>query len=287
MTPIDEESEDRPRYWRHPGLPDVELMRARFVRHTFNRHIHETYTIGLIEAGIEEYAYRGETQRVGRGGLALVEPHEVHTGHAGVPEGWRYRVMYPSVELVSAVAAEIGVPGPPAFRTSVLDDPATADLLRRAHLATEQGDRLSASSLTRRGLARLLQRHARTAPGLRPAGGSPGAVSEARDILQVRLVDPPSLEELAAAVGATPFALLRAFRAAYGLPPHAYLNQLRVHEARALLGSGRSPADVAALVGFADQSHLTRHFKRHLGLPPGAYRRDVLPGNSADLERES
>jgi AraC-like DNA-binding protein len=72
----------------------------------------------------------------------------------------------------------------------------------------------------------------------------------------------------------SPFALLRAFRAETGLPPHAYLNQLRVRLARRLLDDGLAPAVVAAEAGFADQAHLTRHFKRVVGVPPGAYQRE-------------
>jgi AraC-like DNA-binding protein len=72
----------------------------------------------------------------------------------------------------------------------------------------------------------------------------------------------------------SPFALLRAFRGETGLPPHAYLNQLRVRLARRLLDRGVAPAEVAAEVGFADQAHLTRHFKRVMGVPPGAYQRE-------------
>jgi AraC-like DNA-binding protein len=70
--------------------------------------------------------------------------------------------------------------------------------------------------------------------------------------------------------------VLRAFRAETGLPPHAYLNQVRVRQARALLASGMAPAQVAATTGFADQAHLTRHFKRVVGVPPGAYQRERL-----------
>ena len=72
----------------------------------------------------------------------------------------------------------------------------------------------------------------------------------------------------------SPFALLRAFRGETGLPPHAYLNQLRVRHARRLLDGGLAPAVVAAEAGFADQAHLTRHFKRVMGVPPGAYQRE-------------
>lgn len=263
------------RYWRHPAADDVELLTARFVRQRFREHTHPTYTLGVIEAGIEEYLYHGEIQRVGPGGLALVEPDTVHTGHAGVPEGWKYRVFYPSEEFVTAIAREGGLRGTPGFRASRLDNPEVAAHLCRAHLAAERGDQLAASSLLHTSIAHLLQVNARpTTHGTR-SGTGPHAVVRAREILHARITDPPHLEELAAEAGAAPFALLRAFRAAYGLPPHAYLNQQRVQRARALLAEGAPPAEVALAVGFADQAHLTRHFKRHTGVGPGAYRRGV------------
>jgi AraC-like DNA-binding protein len=100
----------------------------------------------------------------------------------------------------------------------------------------------------------------------------PAAVRKAREILHESLQDPPSLDDLAGTVGTGTFQLVRAFRAATGLPPHAYLNQVRVRQARRLLDQGLRPAEVAFRTGFADQAHLTRHFKRTVGVPPGAYR---------------
>jgi AraC-like DNA-binding protein len=105
-------------------------------------------------------------------------------------------------------------------------------------------------------------------------GRAPGAVALVRDLLGERLTQPPSLDELARLTGMSPFALLRAFRAETGLPPHAYLNQQRVRVARLLLDDGAPPARVAAQTGFTDQAHLSRHFKRIIGVPPGAYQRE-------------
>jgi AraC-like DNA-binding protein len=102
---------------------------------------------------------------------------------------------------------------------------------------------------------------------------SPAAIGTLRDLLADRLADPPSLDDLARELGMNPFALVRSFRAETGLPPHAYVNHLRVRLARQLLDSGVAPADVAARAGFADQAHLTRHFKRVVGVPPRSYQR--------------
>jgi len=271
------------RYWRHAAVPGVDLLRARFLTHRYNRHAHETFTLGLIEAGLEEFEYGGSLLRAGRGAVALLNPEIVHTGQAAGPAGWSYRVLYPAVDVVTAVAAELGWPrGTPSFPETVVYDERSARLLLAAHVAAECGDRLASSSLLAAALAGLLRTHARPGPGALPPAprrratrrAASGAVAAVRDLLSGRLTDPPSLDDLALATGMSPFALLRAFRDETGLPPHAYLNQLRVRLARRLLDGGVAPALVAAEAGFADQAHLTRHFKRVVGVPPGAYQRE-------------
>ncbi|GAB2510534.1 AraC family transcriptional regulator [Nocardiopsis aegyptia] len=273
---VEDPRAEHARYWRFPGLPGTELLTARFVTTSFVRHTHPTYTIGVITDGIEEYSHPGGRARVGPGGLAVVGPGEVHTGHAGVPEGWGYRVFYPSPEVVEGIAGELGIRGTPAFTESGIHAPEVARILVNAHLAADHGDPLTASSLTRQGLGLLLRTHGRGTSAEPTAHSARPEVERARRVLAARLLDPPTLEELAAEVGIGPFALTRAFRSVHGLPPHAYVNQLRVDRARALLRSGHPPGDVAVRVGFADQPHLTRHFKLHLGVPPGAYQRALL-----------
>ena len=132
----------------------------------------------------------------------------------------------------------------------MVHDPRSARLVRAAHLAAEHGDQLASSTLLQTALAGLLREHTRP-------GGQPGpAAADARprcrpaaDLLHERVTDPPTLAELGPGTGLGPFALLRAFRAETGLPPHAYLNQVRVRLARRLLDSGVPPADVAATSG--------------------------------------
>jgi AraC-like DNA-binding protein len=97
-------------------------------------------------------------------------------------------------------------------------------------------------------------------------------VRRARELLEARVAQPPSLAELARAVGVNRFLLLRQFRRLVGLTPHAFLLRLRVARAQVLLARGDAPIEVAYTLGFADQAHLTRVFKRIVGLPPGEYR---------------
>ncbi len=267
------------RYWQHAAVAGVDLLRARFITHRYGRHAHETYTFGLIEAGIEEFDYGGTLMRAGPGAVALLNPEVVHTGQAGTSAGWAYRVLYPDVSVITGVAGDLGWrPGTPLFPQTVLYDECSAALLRSAHRAAEHGDKLASSSLLTAALTRLLTAHAKAGTGETPARvrQSPASMRAVCELLHERLADPPSLSELAAMTGLSQFAVLRAFRAETGLPPHAYLNQLRVRQARTLLDQGEAPADVAITTGFADQAHLTRHFKRVVGVPPRAYQRERL-----------
>jgi AraC-like DNA-binding protein len=81
-----------------------------------------------------------------------------------------------------------------------------------------------------------------------------------------------ALEDLSALSGLSPYHLIRVFRQELGLSPHAYFEQVRIHRARRLLKEGLPIVDVAVDLGFTDQSHLNRHFKKLTGVTPGAYR---------------
>jgi AraC-like DNA-binding protein len=80
-----------------------------------------------------------------------------------------------------------------------------------------------------------------------------------------------SVEDLAEIAQLSRFHLMRTFRRDVGLSPHTYLTQIRVEAAKKLLSEGASIVDVASDIGFTDQSHFTRHFKRMTGVTPGQY----------------
>ncbi|MCT9082174.1 AraC family transcriptional regulator [Streptomyces fulvoviolaceus] len=263
------------RHWRFAELPGVDLLRARYIRKTFVRHTHENFVIAAIADGVEVFHHRGADQYAGAGALALVNPDTAHTGRAGVPEGWRYGAVYPSPQVVAEIAAETTtIRGTPGFVSPVLDDPYTVGLVHQVLRAADEGNALAADTLLRVAVTRLLRLNGGQLPqrDVRTAGARIAA--RARAVLEERMAEPPTLERLAADLGTGPFALLRAFRDVYGMPPHAWLTDARVRRARRLLDAGTTPAEAALTVGFTDQPHLNRHFTRIVGVPPGAYRRE-------------
>lgn len=272
---------EQARHWRYPELPGVDLLRARYIRKTFVKHTHETFVMAAITHGVDVFQHGGSLQYAGPGSLALVNPETPHTGHAQGPEGWQYGAVYPSTDLVAEIAAETTrISGTPGFVRPVVDDPYAVHLVHQVLRAADEGNALAADTLLRVAVTRLLRVNGGTLPQRTVRGAGARTAARARAVLERRLADPPSLERLAAELDTSPFALLRAFRDTYGMPPHTWLTDARVRRARHLLDAGTAPAEVAGLVGFTDQPHLNRHFTRIVGVPPGAYRRERTPGRT-------
>ena len=264
---------ERARLWRDTALGDLDLLSARYITHRFAPHFHEGYAIGVIMEGAETFSYRGGTEVAPAGHIVIVNPGEIHTGSAMAESGWTYRMLYPSCELIAGITREIAghEAGLPFFAQAVIHDAELATRLARAHRAIEQSphllDRESALIVT---LADLIQRHADAPFRASALPDLPHNVSRVRELLSADLSTDLSLTDLAQVVNLSRYHLVRLFRRHIGLPPHAYRNQLRVHRARALLAQGMAIAEAAQAVGFADQSHLSRHFKRVYGVAPGA-----------------
>ncbi|MFE5815113.1 AraC family transcriptional regulator [Streptomyces sp. NPDC056479] len=253
--------------------PPLDLLTARFDRHVYAPHAHDEFTIGVCVGGSEIIDYRGGRIRPTPGSIVVLAPGEMHTGGPAESGGYAYRALYAEPSLLSDGTLGTAVP---YFRAPLLDDPELAAALSLAH--TELAacpDPLEAESRVPWLLTALARRHS-TARGV--SDTVPGAdhiARTVRDRLADELTAPPALADLAAELGLSRYQLLRAFRTTMGIPPYAWLAQHRVNRARALLESGLRPAEVAGIVGFADQAHLTRWFRRVLGVTPAAYRNSV------------
>ncbi|MFF9897499.1 AraC family ligand binding domain-containing protein [Streptomyces longispororuber] len=268
-------SAERARHWTYAELPGVDLLRARYVRKTFARHTHEHYVMAAVTDGVDVFHHTGADRHAGPGTLALINPDTPHTGRGGGPEGWRYGAVYPAPELVAAIAAETtAIRGTPGFTEPVFADPYAVALVHQVLRAAEDGNALAADTVLRLAVTRLLRRNGGSRPERTVRSAGERVAARARAVLEEHLTAPPTLERLATGLGVSPFALLRAFRDAYGMPPHAWLTDARVRRARHLLDAGTTPAEAAVAVGFTDQPHLNRHFTRIVGVPPGAYQRE-------------
>lgn len=262
------------KFWHDATLSNLELLHATYVTHTFAPHTHEGYVIGVIEQGAEQFAYRRSQHIAPAGSIVFINPGEMHTGSAAAEHGWTYRTLYPSIELLQRAVSDLTGQQRdiPFFAEPVVHDPEMMTEIALTHRALEaQASALERESRLLWTLSRLILRYADDHPRPRPFAKEQMGIQRVRSYLEENYVENISLEQLAAIAQLSPFHLLRSFRDQVGLPPHAYQIQLRVMHAKHLLRLGLPCVDAALAVGFADQSHFTKHFKRIVGVPPGLY----------------
>jgi AraC-like DNA-binding protein len=243
------------------------------VQHEYRPHSHRTWTIAVVQRGAARFEVDNTRQRADAGELFVLEPEAVHTGMAAVPEGWAYKVLYVEPSLLHEWAQR-DEPAPRAARWVVFRDHALRAALLRAHAALAlEAPGLPVEETVLEAIAGLTPHLRGASVTARRERGEHAAVRRARLHLQERWDQPVSLAELADVAGLSRFELIRRFRRQNGLTPHAFQRDLRVDRARGMLGEGVPAAAVAAACGFADQPHLSRVFKRMVGVTPGAYAR--------------
>lgn len=250
--------------------PSIGLQRlaARFAGHAYDAHRHETYGVGLTLWGAQSFHYRGAL-RTSRGDQVMVlHPDEIHDGHAGVPDGFGYRMLYVDPAVVSTALEGAS---PPFVPEVVAHDPCLADLLREVFADFPRPlEPLAADAVVARLADRLASRSdSRSRP--RPGPIAHRAVARAREFLVAEPHRTVASDELENVTGLDRFALARQFRAAIGTSPHRYQVGRRLARAQAMIAEGVALSETAAATGFADQSHLTRHFSARFGLTPGRW----------------
>jgi|UPI000682D3AE AraC-like DNA-binding protein len=267
-----------------PPSPGIERIEAFFTGHGFDPHRHDTYAIGYTVGGVQSFRYRGASEHSVPGKVFVLHPDELHDGHAGTDIGFRYRILYVDPGLILDALDGAGRPLP-FVRETVSDNaallaalvPALGDLdrpleeLQRDQIAVGLADALAAADPSI-AVRRLSTRHWR-------------AVDEARALLDAGVETGVASTELEVATGLTRYALARHFRACLGTSPYRYLVMRRLDYARSLIRRGTPLAEAAAASGFADQAHMTRHFKKTFGIAPGRWAAITGPAGTRRLDK--
>jgi len=255
----------------------IESIRAHFRGHAYDPHWHDSFLVGVTEQGVQQFNCRRVRHRSTPGHVFLLEPGEIHDGHAPTEDGFTYSMLYLDPHWLErelhALFEEAPADSQPGFADTLSHDPRLSNAIVQAFHALHDGDLRIVRQTALDGLLASLTRHLdwRKRQDFDPR--LPLVAQVARDYLHAHTYEDIGLDDLAQACGIDRFRLTRAFKAAFGLAPHAYLIQLRLAKARQLLARGETPAQVASVLGFADQSHLGRWFRRAYQLTPADYRR--------------
>jgi len=250
-----------------PGIREV--LHATFTEHAYPPHVHDVWTVMLVDRGGVRYDLDGHERTAGPSMVSILPPHVVHDGRAASSDGYRKRVVYVETSILGEDLTGPAVDGP-ALRDRALRGRVAAlhDSLRCTDDAFEAETRLA-----------FVAERIRSSLGSPPTGADdvarPASSRDAetlRSYLDANLFEPVTLRSAAAHVQVGETRLARAFASAFGIAPHAYLMGRRLEEARRRILDGQPLADVAAEVGFCDQAHFTRRFRSFLGTTPGRYR---------------
>jgi AraC-like DNA-binding protein len=260
-----------------------EVFHAHFVDYAYPPHVHDAWTVFIVDDGWIRYDLEARHRGAGGQRVTILPPNVVHDGRAAALGGFRKRVLYLSTDVLDERLTGRAVDRPdssePALRQAVhalhraLGHP--DDALEAESRLALVGDRLR---------AHLGGIPSGTSPGGLPAATPPGfgtgpqgLAGDLRDLLDERLFERTTLAQAGRDLGASPSHLVRCFTGTFGIAPHQYVTARRIDAARRRLLDGEPIALVAAGVGFYDQAHFTRQFKRHLGTPPGRYALSATP----------
>lgn len=254
------------RAWK-PQVPGIrEVFHARFRDHAYPLHTHDTWTLFIVDDGAIDYDLDGRAGGADPSIVGVLPPYVAHDGRSASDRGFGNRVVYLEPDVIGEDL--IG---------AAVDRPAVADRALRGAVS-RLNDALGCIDDTLEAETRLgfVTERIRSALGAPPAKaapdvGRPDRAERLRAYLDLHAFEPVTLATAAVELEASPTQLARAFATTFGIPPHAYLMGRRLDAARDRILRGQPLADVAADLGFVDQAHLTRRFKRFLGTTPGRF----------------
>jgi len=248
------------------------VFHAHIVDWAYPAHSHDTWAVLIVDHGAIDYSLDTRPCAAVEETVAILPPGVVHDGQPAsrASDGFWKRNLYIDTELLPADL--IG----PAVDVATLVDPALRQAISDLHHVLQPGGGTAGDATVD-----LLDAEARLAlvcerirhrlgvkDGPPPAAG---VARQLRELLDANTGSGFTLAHAAEHLDRSVPHLVRSFTAAYGVSPHAYVIGRRVDEARGRLLEGVPVAQVATEVGFCDQAHLTRHFKRHTSTTPARY----------------
>lgn len=270
-------------FYQHPKLPGLELRYGDDNRACYGLHTHSEYSLGAVLNGNAIYQYRRQTYAIGRGDTLLIAPNVPHSCNLAEPtekhnnESWRYLMLYISANYWQQSAEHLSV-ATSLFLADGTPQRNSARFCAIMHLhrvwQTMPDNALAIETAWLDCFQQLAQRGVKR--GEKNPDNPPAELSLKRALtwLDEHLSENISLNEWANAVGIHRVQLLRLFRRQLHISPHQYYLNRRIQQAKILLKQGTPLDETAYELGFADQAHFQRTFKRYTAVTPRQYQKN-------------
>ncbi len=265
-------------FWRDKKLPYIEARSAYNSKACYEKHTHPSLSIGIIEAGLSQYQYQRMNKTIGSGSIVIIDPEEIHACNPKSHEPWAYKMLNIDPIWLTNLKGEInrGIVKYGYFNQAYLEDPLVYESIRSLYaLLLSSTELLEKETQIIRFFSVLFSRY----------GDIPFQSLKAKDNRKLKLArhyiadnctSKLSIDQISAASNLSHYYLIRAFKQAYGLTPHAFQIDQRINLSKKMLKSGMSLAEVAFSVGFSDQSHFHRCFKKRVAATPRQYQNSFI-----------
>jgi AraC-like DNA-binding protein len=267
--------QDSSLYFRRSALlPHVEMRRADRSSACYQTHTHDEFSLGVIDAGSATYRNRQRQKTIHRGMTVMINPGEAHSCNPDAGQRWSYRMLFIDARWMARLQAAIPSLAGGDYVPFALSSSATAACYQQFDELFEVLEQDEDALAGDEKLICFLLRHGFAQRDLRLDRARPESQLErAKELIMDQLTENVTLDAIAIASGLSPYHLIRSFKQAYGQTPHAFQLDQRINRSKQLLKRGKTLVEVAQQLGFADQSHFQRHFKKRHALTPKVYQR--------------
>jgi AraC-like DNA-binding protein len=254
-------------------LPCVDIRRAKQSTACYHTHSHDEFSFGVIDQGAANYHNQKNIYVAGAGDTVMMNPGDAHSCNPSEGQ-WSYRMLFIDTSWVESLQHEMmEISG---------DDylPFQHQFIQKPHRYVEfgrlfeslMGDGVIGNSTLQ--AETLLIEYLSSSFDFKqpnPAALDQTALRKIEALIHDQLGDNLSLSDFSDQAGISRYHLIRSFKQKYGQTPHAYQLDARIKKAKHLLQQGHSLVNTANVLGFADQSHFQRHFKKRLAVTPKQY----------------
>jgi len=251
--------------------------------------MHEEFSIGIVENGISDYFYTGRSETIGKGSVVIINPGDVHSCNPKRGSKWDYKMMYIDAGWFQEMQSEVLNTSTNEFIPSTKNHLCHPDIYNRfkylfslLHDSNDDQLLIEQSILTFFTDLFLLDQTSQ----LSQKKTDHRALLIARDFIADQCEKDIKIDDIARASGLSRSHLIREFRNRFGMTPHAYKIAKRIDKAKVLLRCGLDISTVAVSLGFTDQSHFHRNFKRIVAATPKQYK-DSFMGDRSLLRTAS